>query len=208
MKLLAQSTATLSLAIKLRDEFAPDAPPLGTVSASLNDSTIKAFVKRATGEHLFIGLPAGKYTVRFHSTYYLEEACEVILPLPNARSPVLAVMLKPHRLYPFPSGTTLILGTVEDPDGHPVPGMHVRLTERAVGTRTGSDGKFVLYLKALTEDEVTTVVGRRLVKGNGGGHALPISLNLPNYEPKTVTVKDVEEAKTTLVSTPIVVQPM
>ncbi len=72
--------------------------------------------------------------------------------LPGPENLILNIRLKPNPLYPFPSGATLVRGSVQDPAGDPISEAEVELVGDALNTRTTDNGDFVLYFPASQGD--------------------------------------------------------
>jgi hypothetical protein len=66
---------------------------------------------------------------------------------------VLPVTLKPNHLYKFPSGITLLRGSLLDADANPIGNAEVEVVGKTVKSRTSSIGDFVLYFPASQGDE-------------------------------------------------------
>lgn len=66
----------------------------------------------------------------------------------------IRVDVYPSRLYSFPPGTTLVLGTVIDGEsGEAVTGATVRLKHTTIETRTTTDGTFVLPVEGIATQD-------------------------------------------------------
>ncbi len=68
--------------------------------------------------------------------------------IPNPENLVIKIWLKPNPLYPFPSGTTLLRGTVRNSQGNPISQADIELVGDTLNTRTTDNGDFVLYFPA------------------------------------------------------------
>jgi hypothetical protein len=190
----------LSLAIELIDDFT-DRQPIGEIKVVVKEQNIQALRNRS-GYHLFLApdLPEGDHKVQVRSLYYFDEKTNVTLPLETPQSPV-KIILKPKPSYPFPSGATLLRGIVQGQDGSPVSGATVtaKLTEgKEVSNQTSEKGEFALYFKALTEEDIEIVDGKKFVKGEDGTESIELEVNT-----QAVPVQ-VEEGKTTSLGSPIV----
>jgi hypothetical protein len=204
---IAEERSTrLSLAVELVDDFAPATPPQQPITVSLRGHAWRPH-PTAGGYIVFRDLPPGDYTVEVRSAQYLPEDREVHLPHADPLRPVLSVRLTAGPVYRFPAGATLLLGVVRDPEGAPVSGAVVRLVERQEASRTAADGRFVLYFKRLTEDDVTRVEGRRLLKAAAAESALRLRITHADYRTKTIKVERIEEGTVQSLSEPIVVRP-
>lgn len=65
---------------------------------------------------------------------------------------ILPVTLKPNYLYPFPSGITIIRGSVLDSQANPFDNAFIEVSGEHYNTRTSHNGDFVLYFPATRED--------------------------------------------------------
>jgi len=193
-------TTRLSLAVALIDGYTGK-QPIGYVKIFIKDQNLKAF-KNRSGYYLFFNLPDGEYTVRSDSEYYFDEETPVKSSDLDLLNPVVSIKLKPKPSYPFPSGATLIRGMVQDSDGNPVSEAKVEAVGKKVSNRTTVKGEFVLYFKALTEDDIIVEGSKRFVKGNGDK---TIHLKA-THDSKTGTadLEEVEEGKTTSLKSPII----
>jgi hypothetical protein len=198
--LLETRLQRVSLAVRLMDDLT-GRPARGPISVTLQGRAGLP-VANAGGYFVFSDLPTGTVQVRVRADAYLPEAFDVTLPLPNPREPVREVTLRPSRLYGFPSGSTLLRGVVRDAAGGPVAGASVQGVGR--DTRTGEDGRFVAYFRGLTEDDVTVVDGRRLVKAPDGTTGFDLSVSRSGFTPRLVEVSDLEEGATRVLAAPIV----
>ena len=190
----------LSLAVALIDEYTGK-QPIGSVKVFIKDHNLKP-IKNHSGYYLFLNLPDNEYKVRVKCEYYFnEETDKIKLPLPKPQDPV-KITLKPKPTYPFTSGATLIRGLVQDSNGNSVSGAKVEVTRKEVSNKTTIKGEFVLYFKALSEDDIIIEDSKRFVKGNADA-----TLHLKaTHDSKTriVDLKRVEEGKTTPLESPIV----
>lgn len=132
--------------------------------------------------------------------YDYDVSAKIRLPVPE--NLIIRIVLKPKPSYPFPSGATLIRGMVQDSDGNPVSEAKVEVAGKKVSNRTTVKGEFVLYFKALTEDDIIIEDSKKFVKGNGDK---TICLEA-THDSKigTAELKEVEEGKTTSLKSPII----
>lgn len=193
-------TTRLSLAVVLIDEYTGK-QPIGYVRVSIKDQNLKA-IKNRSGYCLFLNLPHGEYTVWIDSEYYFDEETTVKLSDLDPLNPVVSITSKPKPSYPLPSGATLIRGMVQDSDRNPASEANVEVVGKEVSNRTTVKGEFVLYFKALTEDNIIVEGSKRFVKGNGDK---TIHLKA-THDSKTGTadLEEVEEGKTTPLGSPII----
>lgn len=166
----------LQFALQLRDGYADSDQLLGNVTVA--SGPVEGEQKDASGTFLFYDLKAGAQdlTVKSDSLtpYYQPTQVTVTVPMPARLWPAFpnitiadptlplgdagqkpaykaqrqAATLLPTTAYPFPSGATLIRGTVLH-NQQPVTAARV---QQAGGTdpayTTGADGAFVLYLSS------------------------------------------------------------
>lgn len=197
-----ERSVRVSLAVQVADDFAPRRRPLGEIAVTLRGQP-RVPILTPGGYRVFLELPAGAAVVDVRGRFYLEESQAVTVPLANARNPLLTVTLTPRWSYPFPDGTTLVQGRVLDPDGAALGGAQVELTGAGRQTRTAEDGRFVLYITGLSEDEVTTSGGRLLVRASGGGTAFTLRVRQAGFREATVAIPQIEEGRTLRVAEPV-----
>ncbi|MCP4404701.1 MAG: DUF2012 domain-containing protein, partial [bacterium] len=153
-----------SLAVELEDEFAPHLKPKGELFVTLKGGTyaLTQLQTNRSGYYIFCDVPDGSYTLETKARYYLDESLAVDLAMPDPRDPVVKITLKPHPVYPFPEGSTLIKGEVRDPDGNVLPDTLIEVRRREETTRTTSEGTFVLYFKEIETGTVRLKVTHSL----------------------------------------------
>jgi hypothetical protein len=150
-------------------------------------------VLNRSGYFLFFDVPAGTLHVSTQAEQYLPDEVDVALPRPAPLNPVVQRVLLPNQRYPFPPGTTTVRGLVTNPAGNPVQGATIAGVGRA--TRTDAGGHFVAYFRALDEDDVTVVAGRRLVKAGDGTTTFQLTVTHPSFQTANVAVIDIEEGR-------------
>jgi hypothetical protein len=146
------------------------------------------------GYFLFFNMPAGTVQVFVAAANYLPETLSVALPRPDPLNPVVERTLLPNRRYPFPRGSTLVRGIVTRASGDPVPDAAIQGVGRP--TRTATDGSFVAYFRALSEDDV--VIGpdrRRLVKAGDGTTSFTLRVSHASFQTRTVAIAEIEEGR-------------
>jgi hypothetical protein len=193
-KIFLESRKTkLSFAVSLVDEYTNE-KPIGGMEVSLKETSKRA-VKNPGSYYLFLDLPDDSYTVQVRSEYYFDEDLDINTAGRDPKNPVM-LTLKPKPSYLFPPGATLIRGVVYDVYGTPISGAKAKVRGRDVENKTTEEGEFVLYFRALTEDEIIKEGSKRFVKGNGDKI---IHLDL-EYNRVTKTIElEAEEGKTTFV---------
>jgi hypothetical protein len=200
-----ERTARVSLAVQVADDFAPRGRPLGEIAVTLQGQH-RAPVVTPGGYRVFLELPAGPAVVDVRGRFYLDESRTVNVPLADRRNPLLTVTLTPRWSYPFPEGTTLVRGRVLDPDGSALGGAQVELAGAGRQTRTSEDGRFVLYITGLSEEEVTTSGGRLLVRASGGGTAFSLRVRQAGFQEATVAIPQIEAGSTLRLAEPVAVR--
>jgi hypothetical protein len=202
-----QRVTRLSLAVRLEDELAPARRVVGEVTVSVQDRPWRPS-RNPSGDFLFVDLPPGRITVRVAPALYLDESREVVLPLATPLAPVLTLKLEPSWRYPFPAGATLVQGLVRQVGGAPIAGATVTLTGGGTSSRSGPGGRFVIALTGLTEDDVSVVGGRRLVKAGASGTTFTATVQHPAYHPATTGIGEIEEGTRTVIAAPLVLNPL
>jgi hypothetical protein len=192
---------SLSFALSLVDHFAGQLGLAGETTVTVTEGQ-KSALRNPSGYYLFTGLTGTQFTVEIRNPYYLEKDVSVAMGALNPRSPVVTVVLFPRYLYPFPAGSTLILGRVTDSDLHPLSKADVAVVGSTVANQTDPDGRFVLYFTSLTDEDVQVQNGRRRITVSGST-TLQLQATKANYQSTTVTIGEVEEGSTKLVRDPI-----
>ncbi len=189
---MENSVIRLGLAVWPTDDYT-GRPPIGAVTVTM---AAKAAIRNPSGYYLFLDTLAGDHQVVIESQYYLRQDVAVTLPL--AGDPLVSITLKPLPGYPFSSSATLLRGMVKDAGDKPISGANVAITALGIENQTSDEGEFVLYFKALTEQDIVIFNKRRFVRNNGG-RSLQLKVTHPDYKKKTVST-EVEEGKTTSVA--------
>lgn len=190
--LVERNVTELSLAVWLVDDFT-SRQPIGDMKLALGE---KQAIKNPSGYYLFLDLPPGDYELKAETQYYFDQEIAITLPLPG--EPVANIVLKPDPGYPFSPGATLIRGMVEDAEDKPVAGATAKIVGKQVENKTTQKGEFVLYFKALREQDIIKVGKKRYVRADGG-RKLKLQVTHPSYKTRTMLV-EVEEGKTISVS--------
>jgi len=134
-------TATLSLAVLLKDDFSQKEEMIGKVKVSIPILNLEA-IENPGGYYNFLNLAPDTYNVHIESDYYLDKKTDVVIPLAGY---VKIFELQPDTLYPFPSWATLLRGMVSDAAGNPVTGAEIKWTAGGLHSVTSAKGEFVLY---------------------------------------------------------------
>jgi hypothetical protein len=154
-EILESQSKTLSLAIRLIDDFT-SAQPIGAINVSLKDVKSEP-VKNPSGYFLFFKLKGDLFSVQVQSDFYQLANVDVHLSLLDPKEPVQNIVLIPNLAYPFPSGTTLIRGmVVEPPADVAASGATVEIPERILEAQTSTKGEYLFYLKPLKQEEIVT----------------------------------------------------
>jgi hypothetical protein len=137
----------------------------------LANQSLVPFAKAPSGPFFFFAeLPAGNYSIRVRSPYYVPKDVSITLPLagwpafPNItlanedlpldaatqpaayRAQRAAATLVPSAMYPFPASATLIRGTVRT-GGNPLGGASVRRSGDPLPFVTAANGDYVIFLR-------------------------------------------------------------
>jgi hypothetical protein len=148
--------------------------PVGGTREVLTPPWELIMVRNESGFDLFFGdfkaaggvrrwpLPDGKYELRVESTYYQAAVLPVDVsrsaPAPNPQPTQLA----PGFAYPFPTGTTLLRGSAQLPDGSGEPGVRILTSASGVVPYvTDAAGQWVLVLPVLAQATQVVVAYRR-----------------------------------------------
>jgi len=191
---------SVSLAVISIDEYTGK-QPIGYVNVFIKSQNLKAIENRS-GHYIFLNLANGEYAVRIESEYYFDEETNVKISDLDPLNPVVSIKLKPMPFYPFPPGTTLIRGMVQDSGGNSAAEAKVEVIGKEVNNKTTNRGDFVLYYKVLTEDDIIIEDNKRFVKGNGDK---TVHLKATHdSRTKTADLEEVEECKTTTLESPII----
>jgi hypothetical protein len=191
----------VSLALHLRDDFSKEWGLVGSTRAYVAETGISG-LEKAGGYQVFSDLTGPIITVRVENRYYF--ASELIIDLSNLdpRLPVVPLTMQPNYSYPFPSGSSLILGIVLDQNGLALGDVVITVEGTTVTNKSRSDGRFVLYFGQLTEDDITVSAAHRYITV-GGNDVLKIIVEHPSYTTGTVTVGRVEEGSAKLLTMPV-----
>jgi len=153
MRLLEKRKASLSVAVLPKDDFSPGGEIKGEFRIRLKGNG-RHPLKHRTGCFLFLDLPEGEYTITTESKFYIETDIAVDTGKLDHGMPVVEMTLKPNPDYPFPTGATLIKGTVTDTEGVPLAGAVLKVRKRDESTVTDKNGAFVLYFKDIEDGKL------------------------------------------------------
>ncbi|UCF94905.1 MAG: hypothetical protein JSW39_12385 [Desulfobacterales bacterium] len=194
--------SALSFALSLVDDFTGKAGLLGqtTVTAAEADQAGRL---NPSGYYVFMGLTGSNFTVQIRNTCYLDHDLSVDISALDPRLPLATTVVHPRYLYPFPAGSTLIMGRVTDSLQQPLAGVDATVQGSTVTNQSDPGGRFVLYFTGLSEDDVQIQDSRRLILVNDST-TLQLEVQRSGYQSSTVTIGPVEEGSTKLVRDPIV----
>lgn len=190
------------------DDFSRTYRAQGEVVVSLLDRPGKPIVNHCA-YHVFPDLAPGEIVVRVRSQCYLDEDRTVLLPLPDPLNPVFAITLRPNRLYPFPRNATLISGRVLDSGGAAVPDARVQLMTlegKRIENRTDRDGRFVLYVTGLDEDDVQVDAQGLVLLASSVGTSFRLKTTHAGFRTKSTTIKNIKEGESHFRTVPITLQ--
>lgn len=186
----------LSLVVRVSDPLTALGQPQGALRITLNPGG-RAPVYNLSGEACFLDLPAGAYTLLIAGEYYGRLEQPVTLPLPDPMHPVHTVVLQPLPAYPFPAGTTVLRGMVQEAPGMPVTEARVRVLTTGPSTRTTERGEFALCWPPLAAEQRLTERAngtlRRLLRDARGGAQHQIEITHPTYRRRRMTVPAIVE---------------
>jgi hypothetical protein len=190
----------LRLVMSLIDHFTRRAP-IGDIRLSVNDQTIK-ISKNLSGDYLFSNVPGNVVQIRVESDYYFTLEKEITIPPSDPKPPVETMELQPKPCYPFPGGTTLIRGMVENSQKNLLSGAVISTTVPKLSTLTTSRGEFVCYYIGLRDEDIDNIDGKRILKGGGDN---TVSL-LVTYDALSggVDLTEVKEGEVTVLASPII----
>jgi len=144
----------LLFALRLKDEFAPLKPLVGSHNVDLIGRNEKAIINNS-GLYCFRGMAAGHYSIAVSARYYCDKIVEVDTRSMDPKMPAVDVCVSPNLNYPFPKGTTLARGTVNikgDSDSI-ASGVRVRVRKSDKQFYTDECGRFIFYFNENKEDE-------------------------------------------------------
>lgn len=180
----------MALAVRLSDDLTERAAR-GSVEVS---SSKRLAFRNPSGYYVFLRLPAGTAAINIAPAYYLPEALTATIPAPDPLLPLVEQTLLPSWLYPFPAGATRVGGRVVASSGEPVVGAAIEGVGRT--TRTGADGRFVAYFRALSGDDVVVNPDRRrLVRAPDDTTTFQLTVTHDDFNPTSVEVSEIEEGK-------------
>lgn len=186
--------AILTFALRLTDAFTGQ-EPRGSVILVL-DGARASVPRNRSGYWLFLNLPlnnpgggVASYRLEVRSDFYVTQVQEDVRPGEMDRgNPVVSLNLEPLPSYPFPAGSTLIRGVVQDDAGNPVQGATVEIRHSPVETTTAASGEFALYFRQITPDDVEVVGGKRMMVVNNSTN-LRIRANHPDFKHRDVDIQ-------------------
>ena len=159
----------------------------------------REYHRKNTGHYVFVNLPGGNYRIEAGGMYYAGEQRDLVLSedvsYVNESTgeqvfPGEEMTFAPSPYYPFPEGTTYLVGQLVDSAGAAVPSAAVELMEDGRESTSDKRGKFVFHLTGIK-----------------GSKKLNLNISREGYQGETSQVT-VEEGKRNfetieLVQTPI-----
>jgi hypothetical protein len=140
--------------------------------------------------------------IRVESGYYFDVDREIEISQLDPKHPVETIRLQPEPCYPFPGGTTLIRGMVQDSQENWLAGAEVSTTVPAFDTLTAAGGEFVCYYTGLKDEDIVIKEGKRYLKGGEGG-IIPLRV-LYNSLSGGVDLTGAAEGEVTVLASPII----
>lgn len=162
---LEQKIKKPSVVFYLIDDFTGN-KPTGNIEVSIDGIDTKP-VRNRSGYYIFFGLPEMKLEFVIKADGFEEKREKVLI---KKDSPAIkTINLIPLSAYSFPSGSTIIRGTVfEEGTAKPIEGVMVSLNIFGKNKQmaTARDGKLVIYLNELNENRTIKRNGSYIVKDN------------------------------------------
>ncbi|MGB9939402.1 hypothetical protein [Methanosarcina sp.] len=85
---------------------------------------------------------------------FTDEGCAVLVH----KHPVVSVVLKPLRFYPFPNNATLIRGLLIDSSKNPMVDKRVKVASYEIETKSDKSGEFVLYFNNIKDKKISVEI--------------------------------------------------
>lgn len=197
---------TLSFAVSLVDDFSRHSLLMGGTRIFLKNNGVEA-IRNPSGYYFFVDLHDSNFQMRIENKYYFEKEIDVMIFDLESRFPVVSERLIPNYIYPFPTSSTLIRGSVYDKNlDTPIPGASVQIHNTSISSVSDNLGRFVLYFGPLTEDAIDVHNSHRYVEVN---HSTTLRLRIehPAYRHKNETIGRIEAGKTRLLTERIFLEP-
>lgn len=70
------------------------------------------------------------------------------------KNPIISVVLRPRRFYPFPTNATLIRGILIDSSKNPMVDIKVKVANYKIETKSDESGEFVLYFNHIKDKKI------------------------------------------------------
>lgn len=160
MKLLENRLTKVSLSIFPKDSFTGEAI-IGDYQVYINESQ-NSILKDKIGYILFLDLDLANWDhkIIIESKYYIKRNKLIniretlkISNKSNIAIPKYTLSFRPKVNYPFPKGTTLIIGLVTNKmSNQPVPGVYLKKGNKTVAI-TDNNGKFAYFIKNMVNNE-------------------------------------------------------
>ncbi|RPI74493.1 MAG: hypothetical protein EHM45_18770 [Desulfobacteraceae bacterium] len=182
MKIVETTKTKLSLAVAVKDAFAPAEILKGAVALRVNGRHEPARQNRL-GYWLFLDLPDGPYEVQAAGDFYSVQVLDN-LGVADPLRPVLDIRLEPNASYVFPAGTTLLRGIVKKTGDTALAGVKVAVDGESRQVFTDDQGAFVLYCKNPSGDQATL----KLTLTKEGFQTKKKNFNIPKGTTKVVSI--------------------
>lgn len=191
----------LSLAVLPVDAFAKSNEVKGDISVELYEHGVKSagigkrYHKKNTGHYVYANLHDGKYRIITDGMYYRMDETMVDIPFDPSGAgggegqlpPEKEVILEPSPYYPFPEGTTYLVGHLIDPDGMAVPDAVIELVEEDNSCKSDRRGKFVFYFSGFSENSVEFNLNIEKEGYENKEHGITVKRNERNFETVELT---------------------
>ena len=136
-----QKPTTLSLAVRLVDDYAATSDLVGNVTVFLTENN-KAAIKNLSGYYIFTDLPTAMYELNIASDYYLDQ--KIVVSAGDPHNAVKRINLIPTSVYPFLTNATLIRGLVVGQGAGVLAGAMIKATnmvpESSIKAKVGPAG--------------------------------------------------------------------
>jgi hypothetical protein len=191
--LLEDRLHRLSRALYFKDAYSGGSPT-GQIDVYLKGTDKKA-IKNSSSYYLFLNLPPGSYSAKVISENYFSENHDFEIkggtPLESPAHKASEISLMPRPSYPFPSGETLVRGTLrqgEKPVSNAwISGKIADLGSRDFRALTDERGEFALFFGVLTDYNVVNAGPKFYVKGTIAGDGKSIGIKINNTIDKIIS---------------------
>jgi hypothetical protein len=170
MVFLERLKSRLNLAVLLIDDLSPykDKSAFGNLFLDAEKKK-REIIRNSTGHFLLVDIPEGKQSITGGGYYYNKGSRIIEMKMGNlyvdsvlvdSKNPVTAITLNPRSNYPFPDGTTVIIGRIADVNYKPIPDALIEVKEIPSKSATSeADGGFcIIFSSADGGKNITLVV--------------------------------------------------